>query len=57
MDGVECAGGDGAEADHLHAEDGEAGLLDAGDDFTLEVLPHAVGFENCECTFDCHKIF
>ena len=54
MHGIECAGHFLREANLLHAENLEAGLLNTRDHFALKIFPDAIRFENRKCSFYCH---
>ena len=45
----------GRDVRKLHALDGEAGTLDAGDDIAHVAIAHGIGLEHGVGLFDCHS--
>ena len=55
VDGVEAAGFFFCEAHGFNGDDFETGFVNPGKDFALLAATDGVGFDDCECAFDCHE--
>jgi hypothetical protein len=54
MDGVKAAGFFFGEAHGFDSDNFETGFMNPCKDFTLQMTANGIGFNNCECPFDCH---